>query len=307
MSQDIVTMLVFHAKLKLGARKTNARMLKTTITEILDNIQRDIDVVVLPPYPFTGPVIGYYPDSRVKSIISGSAEILSQKNTIRGHGAAEFLRRLAIDLGVDIISGPMIERAGPRLYITVTLVDRMGNIVSKYRKIGVTRAEASNGIHPGKEVTVFRLQRGGASIGVFVDEDLVYPEVFRAIQASGANIIVGFMLPYLSDHLKLIADDSNMLTMDLDTVESFLSVRSRETGLPMILVGGMVESNNKPHIVHMPTIPVEPDVGVVKNKIRGSEALWSYLTIEVDVGNSRPAPLNRTALGLCKKIYSLYR
>ena len=282
MRDSLVSIAVLHSRIRLGAKRANFRSLKRAIVEISEyQKSRKIDIVVLPPYPFTGPIIGYYPSHRTNSHIRSNAERLG--GSISPHSVLGNLLWLAANLGIEIVVGPIVERAGPRLYITAFYVDRLGNITGKYRKIAVTLEEKRNGINPGKDVGVFTSSSTGAKIGVFVDEDLAYPEIFRLIQHKGVNIIIGFMLP-----------------MGNDVIRSFLTVRSRETGIPIVLVGGVVESISNNMMAYMDTIPVEPDIGVVDEMVKTVKDVGSLLLIDVDVDHSRPTPID-------PKIASMYR
>jgi len=297
-----VNLLIIHGRVRLGARYSNMRYIKRVVTETLENIDKSVDVIVLPPYPLTGPVIGYVNENRIYDNIKSSADMLSQKTV--SNKTMEFLVRLARDHDVSIITGPLFERAGPRLYVTSLYIDRFGSLVAKYRKIGVTRLEREHNIHPGSEPGVFILGPQQARIGVFIDEDLAYPEIFRSLQAEGVNIILGFMLPYVSDYFKIVTDEQKKMTMDEETIVKFLEVRSRETGVPIVLVGGIVEASNHSYGAYMRTIPVEPDVGAILDKAKGPADPNQYMLVEVDIRTSRPRPLYEKAAGLCKRIYS---
>ncbi|MFN4046089.1 MAG: hypothetical protein ACK4H7_01955, partial [Acidilobaceae archaeon] len=58
------------------------------------------------------------------------------------------------------------------------------------------------------------------------------------------------------------------------------------------LVGGAVEvSENGERLIAMPTIPIEPDTGIIDDEIRDIEDLGSYLIVEVDTNTSKPRQL----------------
>jgi hypothetical protein len=53
----------------------------------------------------------------------------------------------------------------------------------------------------------------------------------------------------------------------------------------------------------MPTIPVEPDIGVLRDRIKDVEDLGTNLIVEVDTAISKPRPLgdvDRIALKMMK-------
>ncbi len=285
---------VMHSKVKIGAKRGNLRRLGLELGNIMDNWS-DIDLVVLPAYPITGPLIGYYPPNRAKQAMKNMAERISSKGTALGQSIVT-ISKWSEDYGINIIAGPILERAGPKLYSTVLHIAPDGSIEGKYRKITLTRKEVEAGLSPGRSVEVFNI-RGKGLVGVYVDEDLTHPEIFRVMQTRGSNIIIGFMLPYESDYFRMTNyHDGRILTMELDPVIEFLSVRSRETGLPVILVGGGVEGvghNNHNNVAFMPTIPSDPDVGVAKNRILDYDRLDSDpMIIELDTRYSRPRSIN---------------
>ncbi len=296
----LVRIGVAFQRVRLNSSRINSKRL----AEALDTLAREhasIDVFITPPYPIAGPIVGYYSESKAKSYVRSSAERLSDRGTLSGR-TSTLVSRLAENYGVNIISGPIIERAGPRLYVTAFAVNANGMLVAKYRKIAVTRKELSHGLSPGKEVAVFSL--GDFRVGVFIDEDLVVPEVFRAFQASRVNLIVGFMLPYESDYIpSAVRESPSLLTMDLDDVSAFLRAAARITGVPILLVGGAVEGiNGQEDLAFMPTLIAEADLGV--EVMRDYDDIGRPFRMEIDTESSvaRPCDLGcETAImNLCK-------
>ena len=143
-----------------------------------------------------------------------------------------------------------------------------------------------------KDLTVFDTGKG--RIGVFVEDDLGLSEMFRFYQFYNVNLIVGFMLPYQSKYFRQSSiPDGNILTMDLAPIEAFLTVRSIETGIPIILVGGGVEGNHGDRgglVAFMPTIPTDPEYGVAKSRIKDIDDLDNSprMIIDLNVDASRP-------------------
>jgi len=296
-------MVVIHGRVRIGAKRTNLKRLNLMIQSILQS-KDEVDVIVLPSYPVTGPVIGYYPPNRIRHAAKNMAERISSRGTAIGQSIGT-LARWSEEYGIDMIAGPIIERAGPKLYLSILHIASTGFIEGKYRKITLTRGEEGAGLSPGKDVAVFNIHNKG-KIGVFIDEDLAHSEIFRLMQSRDINIIVGFMLPYASNYFKMEHDSQlGILTMNLDTVSEFLSVRSRETGVPIILVGGGVEgghSANHNSIAYMPTIPAEPDVGVVRNRILSYDRLDTDMLIDIDTSISKPREINPVIYKILKDI-----
>ncbi|GBF08936.1 hypothetical protein apy_06610 [Aeropyrum pernix] len=260
---------ILHSRVKLAAKRSNARRHSILIDKVVST--RTVDLIVLPAYPFTGPLIGYYPPSKARLKLRELAEKISEKNVPAGPSVS-FMSRWSQEYGVYILGGPIIERAGPRIYVTTVLTSPDGSIAGKYRKVSLTEEERDMGISPGKEPGIFKLKVNGSdvSLGVFSDEDLATPEIFRHLQLGGSKMIIGTIFPYNSSFLGGIIDDEGLVTMDHTVVKTFLEVRSRETGVPIILVGSIIDSGVET-IAYMSTIPVEPDEGVIEDKMFGPD------------------------------------
>ncbi len=294
-----VKLAVVHTRLKLGYRRANMRKLNRALMEARDI--KGAEVVLIPAYPLLGPVIGYYPEQKVRHYIRSYAERLSGS---KESYTISVLSKLASSYEVEIIGGPIIERAGPRLYLTMFHIDSNGFLKERYRKIMITSAEKDMGINAGKEATVFSC-RDGFRIGVFSDEDLLSPEVFRYLQGDEPSIFVGTMLPYESDYIRVetLQGYEDLKTMNLDAVKSLLWSRALESGLPIILVGGAVESPTLgTDIAFMPSIVADPEIGVTGKLIRGYDDLEEVFIIEVEPSISKPRRCDNSCLNLFKNL-----
>jgi hypothetical protein len=100
-------------------------------------------------------------------------------------------------------------------------------------------------------------------------------------------------------------DENQMITMEKTPIYNFLSVRARETGLPIILVGGVVESGNSGSLAYMDTVPVEPEFGVIEDRAKSVNDANSILLVDVDIRHSRALPINRRITAIYKKSASL--
>ncbi|MGC8572503.1 MAG: carbon-nitrogen hydrolase family protein [Caldisphaera sp.] len=275
-------MAILHTRIKLGARRTNMKRLEEIINRVMID-HDDIDLIYLPAYPLTGPIVGYYPNQKVKNMLKNYAERLNESE-IQQNQTFMSVSKWSHEFGIYVIAGPIVERAGPRLYLTVFASNPQGELAGKYRKIAITKAEDENGLTPGKNVEIFNVKKKDANVGVFIDEDLGYPEIFKALSYMGANVIVGTMLPYESRFFKMKSEsETSILTLDIESINNFLAVRSKETDLPVVLVGGAVEGvNNNGYVAFMPTITSEPEIGVVKERIMGYDDIDLPVIIEVD-------------------------
>ncbi|ADL18526.1 predicted amidohydrolase [Acidilobus saccharovorans 345-15] len=277
---------VLHTRIRLGARRTNTkRFLELAAKAVSDH---PVDILVLPAYPVTGPIVGYYPDQKVPSILKGFAERISESE-MQLSPTLTMVSKVSEEYGVYVIAGPLVERAGPRLYLTTIVVGPNGRLIGKYRKVALTRKERESGLTPGKDVLVFEVGRTNVRVGVFVDEDINYPEVLRSLSYNGADVVIGAMLPFQSNFIRMRSEPSNgILTLDYEQVMELLDVRTRENGFSAVLVGGAVEgSNGLGYVAFMPTIMAEPENGVIKDRIRLFDDLDLPVYVEVDKAASR--------------------
>ena len=294
-----VKLAVVHMRLRLGYRRANMRKLNQAFMEARDI--KGAEIVLIPAYPLLGPVIGYYPEQKARHYLKSYAERLGgpkESHTI------SVLSKLAASYGVEVVGGPIIERAGPRLYLTMFHIDSNGVLREKYRKVMVTTAEREMGISAGKEAAVFRCANN-FRLGVFIDEDLLSPEVFRYLQTEEPALLMGTMLPYESDYIKSksLYGFEEVRTMDLDAVKSLLWSRALESGLPVVLVGGAVESPTLgADVAFMPSMIADPEIGVTDKLIKGYDDLEEVFIIEVDPNVSRPKKCNNSCMNIFKTL-----
>ncbi|MCE4621378.1 MAG: carbon-nitrogen hydrolase family protein [Desulfurococcales archaeon] len=288
---------LLHTRTKLGYRRANLKKLNRSLVNAVEN--KDVDAVVVPAFPLIGPIIGYYPEVKARHYIRSYAErLFSSKET----HSVNILSKLAMSYGIEIIGGPIIERAGPRLYLTMFHIDSDGMLRGKYRKITVTEKEAEMGISPGREFAIFEIGKK-LKVGVFSDEDLIRSEIFRYFQFSGVNVVIGTMLPYESDYIRIttLASSGTIKTMDENVVKSLLLTRALETGVPIILLGGAVEaSNSTADVAFMPTIIAEPEMGVPDKLVKGYDDLEEIVVVEVDTTTSVPRKCDELCMASLK-------
>jgi len=300
---------VLHSTVRLGTKRSNTNRISRYVSRLVSE-RPEVDAIVLPPYPLTGPIVGYYPKDQLRTKIREYAERINVRDV--GRTSVGALAKIAAQYKKYLIAGPLLERAGPRVYVTTVVIDPSGAIIGKYRKIALTSAEKEAGLSHGKEVEVVDIK--GARLGVFADEDLAMPEIFRMMQQRGVNMIIGTMLPYISDYFGMEHQDG-VATMKFDDLESFLIVRSREVGVPIILVGGFVEGNprgvnagysygDRPYIAFNSSIPVDPDTGIIKEKVYTQKDMNSYFIVEINSNTNKPRPLPEAttlfAKGFCR-------
>ncbi len=283
---------IIYEKIRLDAKRSNAKKLEEAINRLLKE-HDNVKIVVLPAYPLTGPLSVYEPSKARKFVWSNAERINVNTTRMKSSSIVTTISRWSSEYNVFIIGGPIIERAGPKTYLTVLATSSKGEVIGRYRKIGVSKHEEEAGISSGRLPGLLAFDELNITIGVFVEDDLAYPELFRLMQMGGASIVLGFALPYDSPFLGGIKQiGPNTYSMDLDIMSSFLVTRGKETGIPIILIGGAVETGgSKERLYVMPIIPVEPDTGVIKDKVKSIDDLGTNVVVEVDTTLSKPRTL----------------
>ena len=85
------------------------------------------------------------------------------------------------------IVGSLLEADAGAVYNTAVLVDRLGRLVGKARKVHLPLAEAEAGVAPGNEYPVFTTDLG--RIGILTCWDNWFPEAARILRLKGAEMI----------------------------------------------------------------------------------------------------------------------
>ena len=125
----------------------------------------------------------------------------------------ERIRQKAIEHGIHIHSGTLLERSGENLHNTGVVFNPNGEIIARYRKIhlfdvevpgGTTYLESAN-ITAGEEVVTFTI--GEIIFGLSTCYDLRFPELYRALADIGTQVILvpaAFTLQTGRDHWELL-------------------------------------------------------------------------------------------------------
>ena len=82
----------------------------------------------------------------------------------------------------------MYEREGAAIYNTAVLIDRMGSVVGKYRKVYLPREEIEGGLTPGSDYPVFRTDFG--TVGMLICWDSQYADPARALSLNGSELLL---------------------------------------------------------------------------------------------------------------------
>ncbi len=207
---------VAHLKTRIGAKRTNMEHVKNLVKEARE---KGAKLVVLPSMFNSGPIIDYLPPQRLKYSLKSQAERIPGPST-------EQLTTIAIGTSLYIVAGPIIERAGPKLFLTTIIVGPDGGILGKYRKIALSPKEEQIGISSGRELVYFNLDR---KYGILAEEDIITPEIARSLKITGADSLI----------TSIRVKPSNKFTNYL------LIARAIENNLPVIAAGGIVENQGE--------------------------------------------------------------
>jgi predicted amidohydrolase len=176
-------------QLVVGVVQTNSRDNKeANITEALAGIDRaarmGAQLVSLP---------------EVWTYLGGSSGDAAAAEKIPGD-LTQVLADKAREHSIWLHAGSMLEKVDDhdKLYNTTLVFDPVGDIVARYRKIhlfdvdlaGIASYRESDTIEPGDEIVTFDLN--GTRVGLAICYDLRFPELFRILALSGAEVI---MLP----------------------------------------------------------------------------------------------------------------
>ena len=124
-------------------------------------------------------------------------------------------RELAREVGIDLVAGSIVERVDGRAKgaNTSAHIGPDGEIRALYRKIHLFDVEVdghafreSDGEEAGREVVTSKTA-AGIPMGLSVCYDLRFPELFRALAAAGARILVvpsAFTLATTRDHWEVL-------------------------------------------------------------------------------------------------------
>jgi predicted amidohydrolase len=100
---------------------------------------------------------------------------------------AKRFQALAAKYDIDIVPGSIIEGDSTGLYNTTYYIDHSGKILGRYRKVHLWQTERSY-MQPGRQAVVCATRFG--KIGLAICWDLAFPELFRAMLAQEADIVL---------------------------------------------------------------------------------------------------------------------
>jgi predicted amidohydrolase len=114
------------------------------------------------------------------------ADLRSNAECIPGGTITTFIREQARELGAFIIAG-ILERDGGDIFDSAVLVSPQGEVVERYRRWFLWRQEKAF-LAPGAPASAIRTPFG--TIGITIGYDLSFPEAFRRLFLTQADLIV---------------------------------------------------------------------------------------------------------------------
>lgn len=227
---------IAHIALKLLSKKQNYEKAKKIVH---DAKQKGVKLVILPSMINLGPVFSFMSPAQMKSIIKNHAERIPSGSTVT------YLSSLAVSSGLFIIAGPILERAGPKVFLTSVAISPTGNLIRRYRKMVLSHAERGMGISAGKSLEIIDIKE---KYGILIEGDAYYPEIARGLTILGSTFLINFprIEPAFDKKLKKI-----------------LEARSIENNIPIISIGAAVKSQEQ-FLGEIPTLIYDPSEGLLE-------------------------------------------
>lgn len=226
---------LYHYRNKILARRYNTEKVNKAANEARRN---DATLMCISPLMSVTDLIGIYQLNRIKAIVRNYAGRIPSSSI-------EPLIKVAEEHSLYIIVGGILERAGPKLFMSSLLITPDGRIKGKTRKITVSKEESALGLSPGRIQTInFIIHK--YNLGVLIDTDMLAPEYARLQKATGANLFVAFF------KRRLKKGNAQMI------IRSLAMARALETSSTILLCGGIVEHHGE-ILYAVPSMIVTPN------------------------------------------------
>ena len=270
---------LIHLKLKESSKKQNIEKAKKLIKTAKE---KGAKLVVLPSLFPVGNVFEVYEnDKKLRSIIRNLAEKIPGPTT-------DTLINLATEGEVHLIAGPILEQAGPKIFLTTLILSPQGEIIGKYRKIIVSEKDVKLGISAGKEPVFMSLDK---RYGILAEDDLFSPEINRVLALGNAVGIIGSIKAYSRGY---------------DVVKNVAITRTLENGIPYMIVGETIEDENGEIIGSSPTFVTNTSSLIYKQAEDDDTVVYVETTVLLQESNKdRIGKINNLESilqGLCKNV-----
>ena len=233
------------------------------------------NLIILPSQFNLGPVIDGVTGNALKDFKKTYAERIPGQTT-------NILTNIAEKYNLLIAAGPIIERAGPRLFLSSTLIAPFSGVINRHRKIVLSDIEQQI-LSPGHELTIYD---AGVRMGILIEDDVMLPEIAHILSFMDIDILVIYQ----------------RLNKQFSRYKCLLVSRAIENNSYVIGVGGIVSYNNE-DILEIPSMIIDPEGNIV-DEVRDFEERISIIEIEKK-GTKRKSV--KKDIPILKKIISYYR
>lgn len=271
---------LLHLRLREMGKKYNIEKAKKLIKTAKD---KGAKVVILPSlFPVGNTFEIYENDKKSRSIIRNLAEKIPGNIT-------DTLIHLSMEGEVHLIVGPIIEQAGPKIFLTTLIISPQGEILGKYRKIITSVKDVKLGISSGKEPVYMTLDK---RYGIIAEDDIFSPEINRLLTLGNATAIIGTVKAYPRN--------------GYDIIKYMTIARTLENGLPYIIVGETIEDENGEIIGSSPTFVTSVNSLIYKQAEEDDTVVYVETTVLTqDSNRERIGGINNIEnilQGFCKNI-----
>ena len=156
--------------------------------------------------------------------------------------STEVLCNKAVEHGIYVVAGSIIEVEKEDLFNTSALIGPNGKIIGKYRKTHpenyLAKHEIGCGIKPGNDFPVFKTEF--CTIGIMIDMDGTVPEVPRILAIKGAELIF-WPIQWSMRWARLIQPLCRAhayMTQSYVIASNRVGIRETQTGVYPLLYGG---------------------------------------------------------------------
>lgn len=243
--------------------------------------ERGAKLVVLPSlFPVGNAFELYNNEKKMRSMVKNLAEKIPGSST-------DILVKLAMEGEVHLIAGPLLEQAGPKIFLTTLVISPDGEIIGKYRKIVVSEKDIRLGISGGKEPIYVVLDN---KYGIISEDDLMSPEISRILSLGGSQAVIGTM---------------RALNKKQEIVKHLAISRTIENGISYLITGEMIENEDGEIIGSSPTFITTPESLIYKEAEEEDSMILvesSIITQNKENIFSRLSNMETIINGLCKSI-----
>ncbi|MBU0599961.1 carbon-nitrogen family hydrolase [bacterium] len=178
----------------------------------------------------------------------------------------KYIAKEAQRLNCYILAGSIAEKSSGRIYNTSFLVNNLGQIVSKYRKINLFPPFKEDlYFSPGERISLSKVKikdQEAAIIGVLICYDLRFPDLFQRLSKIGAQII---FIPSQFPNPRLI------------DWETLLKTRAIENQVYVVGINRVGEDRERSYFGH--SMVVDPWGKVINNAFEEERILISKIDL----------------------------